>query len=475
MNTETVNTVNTVNTSYRESIDSFIKSDTRNLFIAAGAGCGKTTTIVHNYKEIGNPFNGFLAFNKSIADELKMRGVSAQTMHSLGLSLLRKVKKNPKIEADKIKIIIKNKFSFIESKDIFVISRLISLFKNIGLEINQENIDFLIFEYGLEIPETIIAQGLSGIVKDILTVNNDNFDIIDFDDMIYLPVIHGMIKKTFKTLFIDESQDLNNIQFRLISGLADRYIFVGDKYQSIYGFRGANTNIVNEIINSFNCEELPLPVTYRCPKSHVNLVNSKFPEISFIAKDGAKEGEIIKDNPPFSDNEMILCRFNAPLVRTAFQLIRDGKKASIKGRDIGKGLISIIKKSKLYSLNEFATWLDNWKDQQISRAKNESMISGIEDRYSCLKVLMENDFNTTEQLINFITDLFSDDKPGIILSSVHRAKGLESDTIRIIEPGAFGFIRSKAKNQDQKDQERNCEYVAYTRSKNKLIISKKEE
>ena len=50
-----------------------------------------------------------------------------------------------------------------------------------------------------------------------------------------------------------------------------RYIFCGDKFQSIYGFAGVNSESINDIIEDFKCVEMPLSICYRCPKSHIKL------------------------------------------------------------------------------------------------------------------------------------------------------------------------------------------------------------
>jgi len=72
-----------------------------------------------------------------------------------------------------------------------------------------------------------------------------------------------------------------------------------------------------------------------------------------------------------------------------------------------------------------------------------------------------------------IDRIFSDDVDGTIFSSVHRAKGLEADTVYIIRPDQLPLIR---KNQSDWElgQEYNLKYVALTRSKNRLVFVNQE-
>ncbi len=49
---------------------------------------------------------------------------------------------------------------------------------------------------------------------------------------------------------------------------------VGDKFQSVYGFRGADFQAMDNVRSTFKCESLPLSVTYRCAKNIVKLAQS---------------------------------------------------------------------------------------------------------------------------------------------------------------------------------------------------------
>lgn len=464
---------------YQELIDETVFGTNNNCFISAGAGCGKTTTITRLFKRFseGNPdLNiGFVAFNKSIAEELKLRGVNACTLHSLGLNILRKTTRGKlTIENRKTDFFSREINPDFTRTDLAFLNRIISLIKNCLMIPNSLDqitviINQLILDYNIDldrVPDELVLQVWIKVIKES--------NIIDFDDMIFRPNLLINKRKQFDILFIDESQDLNNAQIQMIRGISDRYIFVGDPFQSIYGFRGANTEAVQDIIKSFNCTELSLPVTYRCPKSHVSLINKLFPEIPFICgnnndgvifyqKEERPEDRIINKQ----NQEMVLCRTNAPLISHCFKLIKLGIKATIRGRDIGQGLITLIDKSRQTDLKSFLAWLDNWYKRELDKLEAANRPTEvITDKYECLIALSEN-IESLIELKTTIDKIFSDDNgTGIICSSIHRAKGLESDIVRIIRPDLLPFKGEKV----NKVQERNCHYVALTRSKNRLIF-----
>src|SRR5262249_47785764 len=90
---------------------------------------------------------------------------------------------------------------------------------------------------------------------------------IDFDDMIWLPVVLRLSVWTYDRVFVDETQDLNAAQLELALRACrakGRILAIGDDKQAIYRFRGADSNAVERIIRRLSAKVLPLSVTYRC-------------------------------------------------------------------------------------------------------------------------------------------------------------------------------------------------------------------
>ena len=104
--------------------------------------------------------------------------------------------------------------------------------------------------------------------------------LLDFDDMLYLCLKalqkNSKILLEWRTRFtyylVDEFQDCNPIQYKILKMLANDNVFVvGDDDQAIYGFRGADAGIMNEFQNDYlNCEKVVLGVNYRSTSNIVN-------------------------------------------------------------------------------------------------------------------------------------------------------------------------------------------------------------
>jgi len=128
-------------------------------------------------------------------------------------------------------------------------------------------------------------------------------------------------------------------------------------HNSIYGFMGADVNSFHNLQNSPNTVRLPLSVSYRCPKKVVELAQTIVPHLEY--HENAPEGEANLDSSisKIKAGDMVLCRNNAPIVKLCLQFIGAGKKAYVKGSDIGKNLITLVNKSKTDNLPELKDFL----------------------------------------------------------------------------------------------------------------------
>ena len=97
-----------------------------------------------------------------------------------------------------------------------------------------------------------------------------------------------LVRKSYNckgsAILVHNCQDLSMLQQlfvrRLYTGY-NRFIFVGDKQQSIYGFNGADTKAVDNIKRNFQPNELPLSICYRCPEKVVRLAQNIVPSIEW--------------------------------------------------------------------------------------------------------------------------------------------------------------------------------------------------
>jgi len=236
-------------------------------------------------------------------------------------------------------------------------------------------------------------------------------------------------------------------------------------HNSIYSWAGAGTDVLNKLAKKLNAKTLRLPITYRCPTKIVKHAQQFVPDIE--ARPNAPEGtlEYISSKDMMKKAKpgcFILSRVNAPLIGLALKFIGNGVPCNIQGRDIGSNLITIIKKSRRKTVPAFLSWLEKWERKEVARVTkmNRSPVP-IRDKAQCLRTLADACASVGE-MKSKIQDLFEDgdDTNRIILSTVHRAKGLQRDVVFVLSGTFWGG------NQE----ERNVKYVACTRSADSLYF-----
>lgn len=464
-------------TNEQTAIFNCIENTDDHLIVNAGAGTGKTTTIVEaaNLLPYGTKA-AFLAFNKSIATELAERlptGVEAKTFHAFGFAAIRAAGIKTKVNNFKVNNIIKD----LLGADYYVapLKKLVSLVKGSRVSPNDKKaIHSLIDQYNITFnsdrEENIAIQSIPA----ILTMCKTQTHIIDFDDMIWMPIENGYPFPKYEVLFVDEAQDFNEIQREMISLCVNggRCIIVGDKNQAIYGFRGADSNSIGLFRKRLEkgereITELPLSISWRCPHSVVREANRYVKE--FNAPDSAIEGTVIT-NAPFNPqrNDMVLCRYNAPLVSAFYDLISQGKSAYVLGRDMTKGLITAVQKiskNNHMGVEEFKQLFEQdfeYNYNRLLQQNKENQAMALEDKRDCIMIFV-NKATTVGGIIEEIKRVFDGNDVGeIMLSTVHKAKGLEADNVYIL-------ATERMPHPNGSYEENNICYVAITRAKKNLF------
>jgi superfamily I DNA/RNA helicase len=178
----------------------------------------------------------------------------------------------------------------------------------------------------------------------------------------------------------------------------------------------------------------------------------------------------------------ILCRNNAPLVSMAFKLIRSGVGCQMLGRDIGHGLIQLTRKLAKddgLSITKFNEGMNTWLEKEcaIARANDKpERVDKLTDQVECLRATIEGaNPSTVGDLRSILQRVFSKENGQVILSSIHRAKGLEWPLVVHLDPWRVPSKQSlfAEANGDPRllEQEHNLKYVAETRTKHTLILA----
>jgi superfamily I DNA/RNA helicase len=461
-----------------------------NLVVTARAGTGKTTTIIEAIEHAPETDIVLCAFNKRIAEELKSKlrnpAASARTLHSIGNGLVMRYWGRVKIDADRgFDIAASVCGPSAPDPIIKLTAKLAAAGKNMApLATGEAGIGELVdiaWEQNL-VPDaeweeegfTVeVVAGYALQAMERAAVKDGN---IDFDDMVYLPVRNKWVRGKHDLVIVDECQDMNATQLLLARGICKgRMVVVGDDRQAIYGFRGADSESLTRMSKELKATTLPLCTTYRCGKAIVAEAQRLVPD--YRAAEGNPKGEIVRGVstdklPEMADlGDFVLSRTNAPLVRTCLALLRRGKRARIEGRDMAKGLVTLVRGFRARSIPELMTKLTAWESKQVARLKAqgrksaESQIEAINDKADTLRELAAG-LSGPAELETRLETLFSDGASGsvIVCSSVHRAKGLEAERVFILADTLY----CNGKRRDQ--EEANIEYVAITRAKKTLVL-----
>lgn len=494
---------------YQLDIFDAVENGDENIAINAVAGSGKTTTIVAACRRLNMNERDviFLAFNKLITEQLKvkLKGYAyASTLHAFGYDILKRLYNHKeygmyiKVDDWKYQKYVKDnvlKLSNIitdatDSAKVFGfacnVDRLYKLARVNLIKYNENDLtelQNLCDEHNLLtlFDEVEVCNKL---LKTAYKMPRDL--VIDFTDMIVLPLFHKECIPTYKYVFIDEAQDLNRAQRELMLCVAKngRFIAVGDRNQAINGFAGADCNSFDKIASQPNTIELPLSVNYRCGTNMIKMAQDIVPQIK--AHDGAIKGEISHTKQLtkslFRDKDMVLCRTTAPLVGLCMKLIESGITAIVKGKDIAQDLKNLVENANTKDIKEVLAYLEIEKQKVIdlikeqrkcddAAAKNSTRYMNLEDRCKCIENICMHSIKDTRELKSYISRIFSDDniENAVTLSTAHKAKGLESNRVIILLPNKLP-LKFPQQQEWQLTQEMNLKYVAITRARKELIF-----
>ncbi|KIM02625.1 MAG: ATP-dependent DNA helicase [Sulfurovum sp. AS07-7] len=291
--------VETLENLNKEQLDA-VKHIDGPMLILAGAGSGKTKTLTARLAyligEVGiDPANTLtLTFTNKAASEMRERALKLLnnreiyppllcTFHKFGLLFL-------KFHIEKIGR--KNNFVIIDTDDKKRIIRNIAKELKFDISASMAASEISKYKNSLLSPSVIIEktqipeyQKIAQIYKEYQKNIEEN-NLVDFDDLLKLTYeilnqedeLRREISKKYTYIMVDEYQDTNELQFKLLELLASEHnnlCVVGDDDQSIYGWRGANIRNILEFAKKFsNTKIVKLETNYRSKKEIIDAANS---------------------------------------------------------------------------------------------------------------------------------------------------------------------------------------------------------
>lgn len=273
------------------------------LLILAGAGSGKTRVLTHRIayliEELGvNPWNILaITFTNKAAGEMRQRvdslvgfgseSIWVSTFHSMCVRILRRY-------IDRLGY--DNRFTIYDTDDQKTLMKAVC--KKVDIDTKQfkermllsvissaKNEMILPEEFELNAGGDFVQLKIAKVYREYeaqLKANN----ALDFDDLLVKtvqllqtqPDVRENYQERFRYIMVDEYQDTNTVQFKLVSLLAGKYrnlCVVGDDDQSIYKFRGANIRNILDFEKEYpDAKVIKLEQNYRSTENILNAANS---------------------------------------------------------------------------------------------------------------------------------------------------------------------------------------------------------
>jgi DNA helicase-2/ATP-dependent DNA helicase PcrA len=490
------------------------------LAIRARAGTGKTTTLIEGVNRAPERRILMTAFNKSIAEELQSRIVNpsarARTLHSLGMAFCAKNISGVRVDKgfERARALASRAaLTLVGDKGFPVDRQLVNTVAGLHTKIREILVDPLAV-YPLARRAGVLtadeqaelANATAGVERfavqfgfrgdatgfwtderiveaALLAVEfaKAETDLIDYADMIFLPLVHAWTYPMCDLLVVDECQDMSAAQLRLAlaSTIEDgRICICGDDRQAIYGFRGADSGSLDRLKDTLGAEELGLKTTYRCPSEVVSLAQEFVSD--YYAAVEAPPGEVVEAASVMgaAPGDFVLSRTNAALVGPCLALIRAGKCAYIKGSEIGKAALSLIEKlGACATLEALQAKLDGWRVRELKKIQaverelacagagacnaNDDKRKAVQDQYDVVDAFIEGSDSYAALLANIRATFSDTPKAGAVMcATVHKAKGLEA-------PGVHLLVETFRRDSLEED---NICYVAATRAKQNLLL-----
>jgi hypothetical protein len=195
--------------------------------------------------------------------------------------------------------------------------------------------------------------------------------------------------------------------------------------------------------------------------------------------EGAEEGSIRYGTIfELKEKDFILCRTTKPLVSVFFQLLRESISSKVVGKDFEKAITTFAEKvcgnTKQATQRACELEIDLMEKKLISEGvtnpfKHPKMVR-LEEKVSVISTILEN-CDLMSDFLPTVFKIFDEKREGISLMTIHRSKGLEADTVGIIETfdGEELMPHKLAETELEFEQENNLLFVAWTRAKSNVI------
>ena len=492
-----------------------VTTESRLVAVVAGAGSGKTRVLTRRvaYRIATGSADGthtvVLTFTRQAAGELRRRlprlglteRIAAGTFHSIAQQLLRQ------------------RWSDLDQQPKTIISDRDRL---VGQLMGRDGLDELVNEMdwatarGIDADryeaEARLASRRSSVAADRVAAalaayrkEKHKRGVLDLDDLLSMtieaiesdPEFAASVQWRFRHVLVDEAQDLNPLQHRLVelfSAGHDDLFLVGDPAQAIYGFNGSDPTLLIDVADRFpGIEIVRLPVNHRCTPQIVDAaahslradgqstkVVSARPDgavVNMITHDDAKaEAQWVAERIARLDPTLVrsaqvavLARTHAVLAASRAALTEAGVAVRRLVDGPGSPFTPIL--AEAYRIRQ-PNRMRQWSRDQFDLIEGEGD-PRAEVAEAALEFLREQPTGDGTSFRTWVTttDPFGRDLPGVDVLTFHSAKGREWHTVHLVGCETSLVPHRSATTNAARAEEARLLYVALTRATDDLTVN----
>lgn len=458
------------------------------LLIVAGPGTGKTLTLVRRIAWLisqGVKPASILAvtFTNRAAREMRERAetllgsdaskIFIGTLHLLGLKIIKEA----------------------SSTDFMLYGReeQIELVKTLSKKTNTRAQDLVEKISRIKNFVDPLEAGLQGLFAEyeLALKNNHAFD---FDDLIRTPITileqnpSASFVSKFTHIMVDEYQDINPAQYRLIrllSQKSDSICAIGDSDQAIYGFRGADASGFLSFCTDFNnAATVTLTENYRSSAAILSVSNSviknnqKRPEKTIIPTlEKGSRINVLSLPDEHTEGELIVQEIEARIGGTShYQMSQANQQRDRSSESFCFSDFCVVYRTNAQAKAIEEAFSASGIPYQVIGRKSSLQSKELEETIAYLHSLADLDASESvrseanEAKLLTSADFFDPRANAVTLTTMHTAKGLEFGVVFIagVEDGLVPFTISKGDTDIE--EERRLFYVAMTRAKEELFL-----
>ncbi len=447
-----------------------VESNSHQLLITAGPGSGKTTVLTRRIAYLIN-------LNKVYAE------------NCLAITFTRRAAQEMR---GRLKILLAEKSSSVN----------IHTFHSLCLSILKENYE----KAGLDKNFGVISEQEKALY-DVVPEN-----LIEFDDLITFtvklfenyPEIREFYQEKFKMVFVDEYQDIDENQYKLIKLLVPEngnICVIGDSNQAIYGFRGGSAKFFDNFKNDYKDVEIVyLKNNYRSNEGIVNASNQIISSYDIISRYDRPQEKITIHTAPTdrAEAEFIVSSIENLIGGHSFFSI-DSSRSSGDKDDLSFSDFAILYRTSsqlkpiLEALERSGMPFVKLSDDMLCDKKSvRDLLKGLKDDIPVAEQLEGASGEIEDYILNYLknialncsskaefihevsllreSDTLDSRADRISLMTLHASKGLEFRCVFIagLENGIIPLY--KAQTQDELEEERRLLYVGMTRAKDRLFL-----